>query len=523
MMNQRPLREDCDVAIIGGALSGAAVAILLLREQPGLRVVIVERSERFARRVGEATVEVSTYFLQRCLGLTEHLHSQHLVKNGLRFWFANAQTGTLADCSEVGGRYLSRLPAYLVDRAVLDEEALRQATRMGAELWRPATVLEVQLTEGEGGRLRVARGGGECELRARWVMDASGVAAMLSRRNGWWRANEAHPTVAAWSRWSGVKSFDSREIAERYPAWSAACYGMRGTATNHLMGTGWWAWWIPLRQGDVSIGVVFDARLVDWPTGGALGDRIKEFLCRHPVGRELMAEARWQEGDVHWRKHLPYSSSTYAGNGFALVGDAAAFLDPFYSPGLDWVTYTAWNATRLVLAERRGEKIEPAIQALNASLSRSYERWFEAIYRDKYEYFGDADLLATAFVMDVGLYYLGVASQPYRRGDKALAESYFATAPSVPIYHLMRTYNRRLVQMARARRARGVAGCRNAGWRRLIGGFALGPATLWPVGRAFLGWLGLELREGWRTWFSAGEKRSRAVWPKAESESATAH
>ena len=37
-----------------------------------------------------------------------------------------------------------------------------------------------------------------------------------------------------------------------------------GTATNHVIGDGWWSWWIPLKGGDVSVGVVFDQRIVDW-------------------------------------------------------------------------------------------------------------------------------------------------------------------------------------------------------------------------------------------------------------------
>src|SRR6516225_425397 len=57
-----PQTDSCDVAIIGGALSGAAAAILLLRERPQLKVLILEKSESFGRRVGEATVEVSGYF-----------------------------------------------------------------------------------------------------------------------------------------------------------------------------------------------------------------------------------------------------------------------------------------------------------------------------------------------------------------------------------------------------------------------------------------------------------------------------
>lgn len=74
-----------DVVIVGGALSGAATAILLLRERPQLRVLIVEKSPAFDRRVGEATVEVSGYFLCRVLGLTQYLNEAHLVKQGMRF------------------------------------------------------------------------------------------------------------------------------------------------------------------------------------------------------------------------------------------------------------------------------------------------------------------------------------------------------------------------------------------------------------------------------------------------------
>ena len=113
-----------DVIIVGGALSGAATAILLLRGQPKLHVLIVEKSTAFTRRVGEATVEVSTAFLTRELGLMQYLNEAHLMKQGMRFWFSNDQTKSLEDCSEIGGRYLARVPAFQVDRAILDEEVL---------------------------------------------------------------------------------------------------------------------------------------------------------------------------------------------------------------------------------------------------------------------------------------------------------------------------------------------------------------------------------------------------------------
>ena len=105
---------EYDVVIAGGALAGAATAILLLREQPGLKILILEKSAAFGRRVGEATVEVSGYFLCRVLGLTQYLNEAHLVKQGMRFWFHNSKTTSLADCAEIGGRYLSRVPAFQV-------------------------------------------------------------------------------------------------------------------------------------------------------------------------------------------------------------------------------------------------------------------------------------------------------------------------------------------------------------------------------------------------------------------------
>ena len=486
-----------DVVIIGGALSGAAVALLLLRERPELRVLILEKSAALGRRVGEATVEVSSYFLSRELGLTQHLNEAHLVKQGLRFWFFNAESRSLADCTEIGGRYLPRVPAYQLDRAVLDEELLKRASSI-AEVWRPARVGEVKLTAGGTQTLLVDYQDQRREVLARWVVDASGVAALLARQNGWWRANTEHPTTAVWSRWKGVKDWDGQGFAQKYPEWSAACHGIRGTATNHLTGDGWWAWLIPLKGGDMSIGVVFDQRLVTWPSGGLSGQQLKDFLGQHPIGRELLADAQPIEGDVHWRKNLPYYSTTFAGDGFVLVGDAAGFLDPFYSPGMDWIAYSTSTAARLIAAERRGEALAPLINQHNRDFSVSYHRWFRALYLNKYEYLGDFELLRIAFLLDVALYYLGVASQPFRKGTEAFHKPVFSEPESVPFYHFMRFYNYRLACLARGRRARGTLGRRNTGRRFLFNGFSFGVGMTRPILRAVVNWLWLELTEGWR-------------------------
>src|SRR5690606_20295818 len=113
-------------------------------------------------------------------------------------------------------------------------------------------------------------------------------------------------------------------------------------------------------------------------------------------GREILGDARWIEGDVHFRRNLAYRSNTFAGDGFVLVGDAAGFIDPFYSPGMDWISYTASAAAALVDGCLRGKPKAPRLARHNDYFATSYERWFRAVYQDKYYYMGDFELMTLA-------------------------------------------------------------------------------------------------------------------------------
>jgi flavin-dependent dehydrogenase len=462
---------EFDVAIVGGAFSGAATALLLKRRRPETRILIIEKATEFDRKVGESTTEVSSCFLTRILGLTNYLGHEQIAKQGLRMWFANRPDQPFDDCVEIGARYQTRLPTFQVDRSKLDAHLLGCAVQAGSELMSPAKLSRCELDASHGHSLGVNVAGEEREVRCRWLVDASGRAAFLARKLGHFRANTEHPINAVWARFSGAKDWDSYEWRERFPDYAAAARTGRGWATNHLMGHGWWCWIIPLKGGDVSAGVVYDSRLFQLPEGPNLGQRLHEHILRHPVGREIFAAAKIVEGDVHAYSAMPYWSEQVCGEGWALVGDAASFIDPLYSPGLDFCAYTTSVTVDLVARALAGEEVSARLKYYNEQFSIMYRLWFETLYKDKYFYMGEADLMSAAFLLDVGTYFVGLVRPVYANPERAFLNLPFEGTPGRLVGAMMKFYNRRLYALAKNRIAHGENGTRNSGWRELYDGF----------------------------------------------------
>src|SRR5206468_1948067 len=97
-----------------------------------------------------------------------------------------------------------------------------------------------------------------------------------------------------------------------------------------------------------------------------------------------------------------------------------------------------------------------------------------------------------------------VVSQPFKRGAVAMNEPVFSTPRSIPFFHFMRAYNRRLARIARARRLGDRLGRRNAGRRFMFQGYTFASASSVHIARGVAAWAWLELKEGWRSWFTAG-------------------
>jgi len=493
-----------DVVVIGGGIAGASTAMRLLEANGAQRILILDRGDKPNLKIGESTVEVSSYFLGRTLNLTDYLSREHITKQGLRFWFQNQDCTSLEDCSEIGPAYHVNLPSYQVDRTKLDAEVLRRAVAQGAELWRPARVRSVELESGGLQTVRVKSAGEELEVQARWVVDASGPARFLARQEGWVRPNLEHPVSSIWGRYKAVKNWDDAALRLRFPQYSRRCHGSRNTATNHIMGDGWWSWWIFLESGEVSVGVVYDERIVKFPESvTGMEARLHYLLDTSPVANEMLQAAELVPDSVIYRGQVAYCAESIAGDGYSIVGDAAGFMDPFYSPGLDWVAYTTSAAVDLIDAELDEQPRQSRIKEINTVYLRSYRRWFAALYQDKYIYLGDFELMRMAFLSDLAGYYYGVVRPLYKEGARGFLKPIFGHSSTTLPYLIVSAYHRRLVQMAKSRRARGVFGRHNRKHYVKIISYTLDwrlpVRMLWNLRI----WLYLELTEGWRTWFKS--------------------
>jgi flavin-dependent dehydrogenase len=490
--------EHYDVVVIGGAVAGSAFATLLRRARPATRVLVIERRARFDRKVGEATVEVSGLFLHRALGLYDHLSRYQLPKHGLRFWFTDSKDRGLEEMSEVGPTRASRLPSFQLDRSRLDESLVELAATEGCEVARPARVLRVALGWPES-RVTFSVAGGRREVTARWVIDATGRRAFLGRQLDLIRRNEEHPTSAVWCRWRGAADLDGVGVmgssARRSRLHPIAA--SRRLATNHFCGYGWWCWAIPLAGGETSVGLVYNRELFQLDGEGGLADRYRAFVTAQAGLRELLAGAVMEEGDCRGVSHLPYCAERYAGKGWALVGDAASFIDPYYSPGLDHVAISTWATERLVEEDLDGRLDEALLTARleehNDLFQRSYRRWFEGLYKGKYEILGDAELTASAFLFDTAMYYLGVVSPVYGDVENLSNPVLGLRLRSAEIASvLLAAFNRRMNRLARFRSRVGRYGRRNAGWRLGIKSPDLGLRALPMLWQGLRLWLRAE-------------------------------
>lgn len=405
----RPLPDHADVAILGGGLAGLSLALQLEQARPQTRIVVIERNHHpvpeAAHKVGESTVEIAAHYFADVLGLRDHLENEQLRKYGLRFFFNAGRSDDLAQAAELGAAHLLEVPSYQLDRGIFENHLGRLARDRGIVFVDGARATGVDLAEGSSNhRIRAQRDAQPFEFEARWVVDAMSRTSLIKRKLDLAEVN-GHHCSAVWFR------IDRRIAVDDWStdaAWQVRCSDLpRWLSTNHLMGRGYWVWLIPLASGSTSVGIVFDNDLHDFDALKSF-DGAMDWLAEHqPRCHGAILEAGGELQDFRYLRQFSHGCrAVYSGERWALTGEAGVFLDPFYSPGSDFIAISNSYVTDLVVRDLAGESI-----ARRARLyERSYFSFYQsslALYLGQYPLFGHFRAMSSKTIWDYA-YYWGV-------------------------------------------------------------------------------------------------------------------
>lgn len=394
---------DLDVAILGGGLAGSLLARQLRRSMPALRVGLFEKSTKTSFKVGESTVEIASSYLVRRLGLGTYLYDHHLPKNGLRFFFDTSEKDApLHRMSEIGTVSLPFHQSFQVNRARLERDLLELNTADGVFVQTGARVQAVTITE-NGGRHRftVTSDSETCEHTSRWIIDATGRSSPVARAQRLRIPEEAHDIAAVWGRFEHVTDIDDIDTGDFR---TRVRHSSRMLSTVHFCYDGYWIWFIPLKYGVTSVGVVGEPRELDVTCRTRAG--FLSFLARHTAVNSLLTKAILV--DIGSYAQLAYGTTRFfSGARWGLTGEAGAFADPFYSPGSDYIALENDFLTDLVRRDLEGES-----QGQLNERADLYDRFMlfrhdavMLLYRSLYSTLGSYELLSAKWDFDISGYY----------------------------------------------------------------------------------------------------------------------
>lgn len=401
----------CDAVILGGGLAGLTLALQLRKRLPDLRVTVLERKSlpfpEAAHKVGESTVEIGAHYFDKVLGLGEHLKQKHLRKFGFRFFFSEGRRD-IDQVTEIGAsRHLS-VPSYQIDRGIYENHLVEVARERGIEYLEEALVRNVELRSGaDPHEVTFECHGEKRTVSTRWVVDACGRAGILKRKLGLAQQNE-HASHAVWFR---IKSRIVIDNWSSNPHWVQKCDPQaRWLSTNHLVGKGYWVWLIPLSSGSHSVGIVADPAIHPFETMDTF-DNAMEWLRRfQPLLFDELDDKRHLLQDFAFFKRFSYGcKQVFSADRWALTGEAGVFLDPFYSPGSDFIGISNTFITELIALDQQGQPLGARAQVFDQLYMSFYDSTM-ALYTQQYPIFGDPTVLPVKVIWDYTFYW-GVLAQ----------------------------------------------------------------------------------------------------------------
>lgn len=408
------------VLLLGGGLAGLSLALQLRGRFPDLAITVLERRRHpvphAAHKVGESTVEIGAHYFSEVLGLKPHLQADQLKKFGFRFFF-NDGRGDIDGVTELGASTFLSTPAYQIDRGIFENHLGTLARERGITFLDGAMVKTVDLADPKARdslhTVGYEQDGQSRTLQARWLVDASGRAGLLKRKLGLAEAND-HQANAVWFR------IDDRLDVNDWssdPDWLTRCNPPnRWLSTNHLCGDGYWTWLIPLASGSHSVGIVCDAHMHPLETMNTFDKAMDWFATHQPQLHAELDARRDKLQDFAFFRHFSYGcKQVFDGPGrWALTGEAGLFLDPFYSPGSDFIAISNGFITELVAQDQAGRPVAMYADIYQSIYFQLYRNMLP-MYTGQYRIFGNAEVMPVKVLWDY-TYYWGVMCQLYYQG-----------------------------------------------------------------------------------------------------------
>lgn len=348
-------QPDFDVIICGGGLAGLTLALQLKLNLDDIKICVLEQQKSplpvAKHKVGESSVEGGAYYLMQTLQLESYVLEEHVEKLGLRFF--GQRDPNFAERFERGiSKFEPGVPSYQFDRGLLEAHLRELVVQANIILKEGVRVTDIKIQTKGINIVQCTDMVGIMQTHtANWVTDSSGRRQLLQRKMEL-QIPSPHNASASWWRVKGECDV-SALVPKSDTQWHQRIEVKRWHSTNHIMGKGYWIWFIPLSSGHTSIGIVSDESL-------------------HPIANrrtyiKSMAWLKQHEPEiasfVDNYKHVDHkfikgfahlSKQVFSKNGWSCVGEAGVFTDPLYSIGLDLIAIANTSTTALIKLHRDG-------------------------------------------------------------------------------------------------------------------------------------------------------------------------
>lgn len=364
-----------DVVTAGGGPAGAAAAILLARE--GHDVLVCDALDSPRVHVGESLIPAANRTLAR-LGMIERMDELACPRKfGVQF-YSREKAGRPFYFDEASDADLHQ--TWQVRRSEFDAAMLDEARQLGADVLLRTQVRDVVLD----------RRGDEpdCDARVtavdilgpdgvtrrvptKIVLDASGQRGLLARRFGLREHFDGLRNAAAWAHFEGVALDEGRDA---------------GSTLIYRVNSSTWFWLIPVPDA-VSIGVVMPKDELR-RYGGNPVEILDAALADCPMLAQRMTNAK-RSSPVRLARDFSYYARRDGGLGWALIGDALAFMDPVYSSGLFLALYSAELAADRAHAALQGDGSAIDLGGYSVKHREALERFLvivRAFYREDFHF-----------------------------------------------------------------------------------------------------------------------------------------